>query len=105
MINKQELEWAIAKKAGCKKYEAENFLNAFKEVVKEYLLAGEIINIRGFCRIGIKQYKNRLRRNGFANVLVEVPACKKVKFTVSKVLDNEINEGFAENEMNDKADK
>lgn len=98
MINKQELEWAIAKKAGCKKYEAENFLEAFKDVVREYLLAGETINMRNFCRIGVKDYPSRLRRNPFHNEPIEVPACKKVKFTVSKVLDNEINERFAEQE-------
>lgn len=105
MINKQELEWAIAKKAGCKKYEAENFLEAFKEVIKDYLVAGETVNLRNFCRIGVKEYKSRLRRNGFKNVLVEVAPCKKVKFKVSKVLENEINKGFDGKEMDEKVDE
>lgn len=105
MINKQELEWAIANKAGCKKYEAENFLEAFKEVIKDYLVAGETVNLRNFCRIEVKEYKSRLRRNGFKNVLVEIPPCKKVKFKVSKVLKNEINKGFAEKKMDEKVDE
>lgn len=105
MINKQELEWAIAEKAGCKKYEAENFLEAFKEVIKDYLVAGETVNLRNFGKIGVKEYKSRLRRNGFKNVLVEVPPCKKVKFKASKVLENEINKGFAKKEADEKADE
>lgn len=92
MVNREELISAIAERVGCHKYEAKIFLDGFNDVMKEYLIAGETVNIRNFFKVGVKEYEGRTGRCPCTGESVEIPPLKKVRFTVSKVLNKAINE-------------
>ena len=91
IINKEKLATALSKKMGCKKYEAEEFLNAFTDVMREYLLAGDTVKIMNLFKAEVKEYKGRIGRNPRTGDLIEIPSHKKVKITVSESLNREVN--------------
>ena len=91
IINKEKLSTALSKKMGCKKYEAEEFFNAFTDVMREYLLAGDTVKIMNLFKAEVKEYKGRIGRNPKTGDLIDIPSHKKVKFTVSESLNREVN--------------
>lgn len=91
IINKEKLSTALSKKMGCKKYEAEEFLNAFTDVMREYLLAGDTVKIMNLFKAEVKEYKGRIGRNPRTGDSMDIPSHKKVKFTVSEKLNRELN--------------
>lgn len=91
MINKYELIKDLAAKTGCTKCEAENFLDAFKEIMKDYLAAGKTIKIKEWFKAEVRNYKGRIARNPKTDELVDVPDHKKVKFTVSPIFNKMVN--------------
>ena len=91
IINKEKFATAISKKMGCKKYEAEEFLNAFTDVMREYLLAGDTVKIMNLFKAEVKEYKGRIGRNPRTGDLMDIPSHKKVKFTASEKLNRELN--------------
>ena len=91
IIDKPKLVTALSKKMGCKKYEAEEFLNAFTDVMRECLLAGDTVKIMNLFKAEVKECKGRIGRNPRTGDLIEIPSHKKVKFTVSESLNREVN--------------
>ena len=91
IINKEKLSTALSKKMDCKKYEAEEFLNAFIDVMRECLLAGDTVKIVNLFRAEVKEYKGRIGRNPKTGESVDIPSHKRVKFTVSESLNREVN--------------
>lgn len=91
IINKEKLATALSKKMGCKKYEAEEFLNAFADVMREYLLAGDTIKIINLLKAEVKEYKGRIGRNPKTGDLMDIPSHKRVKITASESLNRELN--------------
>ena len=91
IINKEKLSTALSKKMDCKKYEAEEFLNAFIDVMRECLLAGDTVKIVNLFRAEVKEYKGRIGRNPKTGESVDIPSHKKVKITASEKLNRELN--------------
>lgn len=91
IINKEKLVTALSKKMGCKKYEAEEFLNAFTDVMREYLLAGDTVKIMNLFKAEVKEYKGRIARNPRTGESVDIPSHKRVKITASESLNREVN--------------
>ena len=91
IINKEKLVTALSKKMGCKKYEAEEFLNAFTDVMRECLLAGDTVKIMNLFKAEVKEYKGRIGRNPRTGDLIEIPSHKRVKITASEKLNRELN--------------
>lgn len=91
IIDKPKLVTALSKKMGCKKYEAEEFLNAFIDVMRECLLAGDTVKIMNLFKAEVKEYKGRIGRNPRTGDLIEIPSHKKVKITASESLNRELN--------------
>ena len=91
MINKDRLIKDLVAKMGCTTGEAENFLDAFKETMKDYLAAGETIKIKEWFKAEVRNYKGHIARNPKTDELVEVPDRKKVKFTVSPIFNKMVN--------------
>lgn len=91
IINKEKLATALSKKMGCKKYEAEEFLNAFTDVMREYLLAGDTVKIMNLFKAEVKEYKGRIGRNPRTGDLIDIPSHKRVKITASEKLNREVN--------------
>ena len=91
IINKEKLATALSKKMGCKKYEAEEFLNAFTDVMREYLLAGDTVKIMNLFKAEVKEYKGRIGRNPRTGDSMDIPSHKRVKITASEKLNRELN--------------
>lgn len=91
IINKEKLATALSKKMDCKKYEAEEFLNAFTDVMREYLLAGDTVKIMNLFKAEVKEYKGRIGRNPRTGDSMDIPSYKKVKITASEKLNREVN--------------
>ena len=91
IINKEKLATALSKKMGCKKYEAEEFLSAFIDVMRECLLAGDTVKIMKLFKAEVKEYKGRIGRNPKTGESVDIPSHKRVKITASESLNRELN--------------
>ena len=91
IIDKPKLVTALSKKMDCKKYEAEEFLNAFTDVMREYLLAGDTVKIMNLFKAEVKEYKGRIGRNPRTGDLIDIPSHKRVKITASEKLNRELN--------------
>ena len=85
-MNKQELIGALRDKTGMGKKESEAFLNAFTDVVKETLAAGEKITLPGFGSFEVAERGERTGRNPATGAAVTIPASKTPKFKAGKGL-------------------
>jgi len=85
-MTKAELISAIAKKGQIRKKDAEAFLNAFIEVVKETLAREEKIEIRDFGTFYMAKRARRVARNPRKGKKVIVPAKLSPAFKVGKGL-------------------
>lgn len=90
-MNKQELIGALREKTGMEKKAAETFLNAFTDVVRETLAAGDKIALPGFGSFEVAVRSGRTGRNPATGKEIEIPASKVAKFKAGKVLKDAIN--------------
>lgn len=91
IINKEKFATAISKKMGCTKQDAKEFLNAFIDVMREYLLAGDTVKIINLFKAEVKEYKGWIGRNPRTGESMDIPSHKGVKITVSESLNREVN--------------
>ena len=89
-MNKVELIAAIAEKTGSKKTEAEKFLTAYVDVIKETLTKGESIQLIGFGNFEVKTRAEKQGINPKTKEKISIPACKVPTFKVSKILKDAI---------------
>jgi DNA-binding protein HU-beta len=85
-MTKAELVSAITQKAQIRKKDAEVFLNAFIEVVKETLAREEKIEIRNFGTFYMQKRAKRIARNPRKGKKVIVPPKLTPAFKVGKGL-------------------
>lgn len=90
-MNKSSLVAEMAEKTGLSKKNTENSVNAFIDVVKEALKRGEKVQLMGFGRFETKEGAARPGRNPQTGERVDIPACKKPKFTAGKDLKDMLN--------------
>ncbi len=86
LINKISQEMSIPKQ------EAEDGVNLFFETIREAILAGEEIEIRGFGSFRVRQRTSRSGRNPRTGEPVKVPPKKVLYFKPSKLLKELINQ-------------
>ncbi len=92
-MGKMELINAIANKMEVSKAEAERFLNAYMESIKEALLEEEEVKLVGFGTFSVQEKAATTARNPRnPKETIEVPAKKIVKFKLSKKLKDLFNE-------------
>ena len=70
----------------------------FSEII-EALRRGENIEIRGFGSYKVTTRKARIGRNPKNSNPVQIPAKKAIKWKMSKVLYNQLNNNFTENKI------
>ena len=87
---KQDLVNTIATKTGNTKVACEMMLNAFVETVEESLKKGEDVSLIGFGSFKVVDTKAKMGRNPKTGKEIKIPAGKKVKFTVGKVLKDSV---------------
>ena len=88
---KADLVNKIAKEMNVSKQEAESGVNLFFRTIKEAILRGEEIELRGFGSFRFRQREARSGRNPRTGELVDVPPKKVLYFKPSKILKNMIN--------------
>ncbi len=92
-MGKMELVNNIAKKMDVSKAEAERFMDAYMESVKEALLNEEDVKLVGFGTFSVQEKAATTARNPRnPKETIEVPAKKVVKFKLSKKLKDLFNE-------------
>lgn len=92
-MGKIELIDVIAKKMEVSKAEAEKFVNAYMETIKEALLNEEEVKLVGFGTFSVQEKAATTARNPRnPKETIEVPAKKVVKFKLSKKLKDLFNE-------------
>lgn len=77
---------SIATKTGNTKVASEMFLDAFVETILEALKKGDDVSLIGFGSFKCVPTKAKTGRNPRTGKEIKIPASKKVKFTVGKVL-------------------
>lgn len=92
-MNKKDLIKQISKRCGIKQYEAEEYLDAFKEILTKTLLDGEKVKITGLGVFEPVKTTECMRRNPNTDEPVLVPETTKVRFRVSKILKRALNNG------------
>lgn len=90
-MNKTELVAAIAEKSALSKKDAEKFVNAFTETVKETLKKGDKIQLIGFGTFDVTKRAARTGRNPQTGAEIKIPASKAPKFTAGKALKEALN--------------
>lgn len=92
-MGKLELINNIAKKMNVSKAEAEKFMDAYMESVKEALLKEEEVKLIGFGTFSVQEKAATTARNPRnPKETIEVPAKKVVKFKLSKKLKELFND-------------
>jgi integration host factor subunit beta len=88
---KADLINKMAKKMSIARQEAETGVNIFFDILKEALLRGEEIELRGFGSFRFRKRSSRSGRNPRTGEPVKVPPKKVLYFKPSKLLKELIN--------------
>ena len=92
-MTKSELIDAVTVKAGIPRKRAEEVVNLVFESMRESLMAGDRIEIRGFGSFKTKHYEPYMGRNPKTGRLIQVKEKVLPVFKVGKELKNRVNEG------------
>jgi integration host factor subunit beta len=90
-MTKSELIDAVTDTANIPRKRAEEVVNLIFESMKESLIAGDRIEIRGFGSFKTKHYEPYMGRNPKTGRLIEVKAKVLPVFKVGKELKNRVN--------------
>ncbi len=90
-IGKGDLIKAIAIKSGLTQSISEEGLNAFLEVVRESLQAGEKITLPGFGVFSVGERAARTGRNPQTGKALKIPASRVAKFKAGSKLKEAVN--------------
>lgn len=94
-MNKEQLISAIAAKTNSTKKEAQDFLDAYVEVVTDALAdndnEGGGIQLAGFGSLTVRQRKATTGRNPRTGEEIRIPAKRVVKFSPAKKLKEAVN--------------
>lgn len=90
-MNKSDLIERLSLKTGLTPIQAEDIVNMIVTDMKEALMGGERIEIRGFGSFVIKEYKSYTGRNPKTGEKIEVKPKKLPYFKVGKELKDRLN--------------
>jgi integration host factor subunit beta len=87
------IEKVTEKVEGLTKKQVETIINTILEGMKEALVHGEKIEIRGFGNFRLKHRNAKTGRNPKTGETVQVPAKKVIHFKIGKPFHNALNSG------------
>ncbi len=90
-MNKSQLVGKVARKSGLSVKDSTAAVNAFLDVVKETLAAGDTVALTGFGSFLVRDRAARVGRNPRTNEVVEIPAVKVPAFKAGKPLKDVVN--------------
>lgn len=102
-INKKEFADRIATHMGVYKYQANNFLSAFQEVLEEAIFNGESIYLKDFITFDVIDIKQRDYLNPQNQELVKGYPKKRVKTKFCSRIQSILNEQAKENITDEKS--
>lgn len=88
MLNKKEFIQAMAEYGNISQRDARKSLYLFIDTLADVLDSGETVKIMGLGKFKVKETKERIGRNPATSEPIVLPSRKRVKFTVSKVLED-----------------
>ena len=92
-MTKSELIVSVAQQAGTQnKNDAKLYVDAFIDVIKESLKAGEKVQIVGFGTFEVTERAARTGINPQTKESIEIPAAKIPKFKAGKALKDAVNQ-------------
>ncbi len=92
-VAKRELARYIAEDTGCKKFMGKKVVDALFESMRETLIQGNRIEIRGFGVLSVKDAKAKpAARNPRTGEIIYVPARRKTHFKPGRVLKQAMRE-------------
>lgn len=89
-MTKAELVTSICARTGISREMALDALEATMASIKESILKGEDVTLRGFGTFGVKVRKEKVARNITKNTTVIVPAHKAVAFKPAATFEEEV---------------
>lgn len=91
-MTKAEIVADIANKTGIEKVAVQAVVESFMESVKETMVSGENVYLRGFGSFIIKQRAEKTGRNISRNTTIVIPAHKIPAFKPAKSFVNEVKD-------------
>ncbi len=91
-MTKAEIVADIANKTGIEKVAVQAVVESFMESVKETMVSGENVYLRGFGSFIIKERAEKTGRNISKNTTIVIPAHKIPSFKPAKSFVNEVKE-------------
>lgn len=91
-MTKAEIVADIANKTGIEKVAVQAVVESFMESVKETMVTGENVYLRGFGSFIIKERAEKTGRNISKNTTIVIPAHKIPSFKPAKSFVNEVKE-------------
>lgn len=91
-MGRNELITNISQKTGITKVDCEKMLEAFADSVKEALIDGDKIIIKGFMSMEVAERAERSGRNPKTGKVDIFPAVKTVKCKIAKAIKDAVNE-------------
>lgn len=92
-MTKAELVALITHQTGVEKTAAETVVEAFMRNIKETMIAGEDVFLRGFGSFIVKKRAEKVARNITKNTTIVIPAHSIPAFKPAKVFLNAVKEG------------
>ena len=90
-MNKTELIAAVAAEANISKKDAAAAVDATFAAITAALKKGDKVQLIGFGTFEVKDVAEREGRNPKTGETIKIPASKKLSFSASKVLKDEVN--------------
>ncbi len=90
-MNKSELIEKLAERSGLNVIQAEEIVNIIYRRMKDTLMSGGRIEIRGFGSFVVREYRARQGRNPRTGTVIPIPQKRHPFFKVGKELKDRLN--------------
>ncbi len=90
-MSRAAIESKMARESGITHKQAETALNTFIGYIVESLKGGQKVPLKGFGTFAVSEAKARTGRNPRTGEIVQIAAKKRVRFSPSKNLKDEVN--------------
>lgn len=93
-LNKSDLVLELSTQYGLSKRKAEHIVALFFDELSSALIQGERLEFRGFGTFAVKDYEGYVGRNPSTGDSAVVPSKKRVRFRMSEIIFEEMNQEF-----------
>ena len=90
-MNKTDLIEVVAKEVNLKKKDAEAAVNSVLGAIEQALVEGDKVQIIGFGTFEVKDRAAKTGRTPKTGEVIDIDACKQIKFSAGKTLKDKIN--------------